>query len=214
MVRNVLAALVLGCASATPAAAQGDAVEEMLARISGTMSVMSVPTMAEGKLGGCSLQFETLQPDYKYLAGNYVKTSGTVGLLESQGGVAVVVKVVAAELMPADLATRYLDVSRAYLVAPDFRTNFDSLVASQPSDNGGRFSVYGIEPSVMMLIDGVMSNRVSVAFGIGDGSSDIQSDIEIDVVDVSQDGQKSRSPDTATAFLACIKALLESVPTD
>ncbi|RYY22692.1 MAG: hypothetical protein EOP62_22560 [Sphingomonadales bacterium] len=213
MFNRVISAFIVVVMVCQTAHAQVDAVTQMLDKISGTMSVYAAPEMADGKLSGCSLVFEAMQRDYKYLSGNFVKVTGTIGFLAAGKNVATVLKVIAGEIDPAleDLFAGSLKVSRAYLVGGDLRTNFDSLINAAPTDNDGLFSIFQIDPSMDMILQGALAGTITFAFALGDGSSDIQTTLELNVVDVDEVGTRKRSADTQDTFLNCTQQLLESV---
>ena len=201
----------LGCS--TGAMAQGDMLRQGLAELQGTLSVSSSPQMSEGKLTGCTLVFEVLQQDFVYLQGNFVRVSGNVGFMEGQGNIAAIVKVVAMEIDPdlADLGKRLLPPDRAYIVAGNLSTNFGSLVSSSPSDTpGALFSIYQLEPSIDMILEALSLGTITIAFSIEGGNSDIRMPIELNVVDVDAQGNRTRSADATVAFMSCTEALFSS----
>lgn len=205
--------LALLCSLATSAAhAQTEVVTEQLQLIQGTLSVQHAPQMADGRLTGCSLLYEVLQQDRVYLQGNFVRVSGNVGLMEGEGRLAVVVKVVAVELDSAlpDLIARVLPPDRAYLVSSDLSTNFDSLVASYPSDTpGGFFAIFQLEPGINAMFEAMDTGIVTVAFALEGGSMDIQMPIQLNVVGVNQDGSRVRSDAALLQFFRCAQSLME-----
>lgn len=181
--------------------------------IEGTMDVQSQPQMGNGKLEGCALTFEALQQDYKYLDGNFVKVSGTLGMMTANGNLGIVVKVVAAELDPTitDLGRRELPVSRAYLLGQNLDTNFESLVSSTETDHHGRFAIYKFDPGLTMLVQGASVNKITVGFALGDGGADIQLPLQLDVADINQQGQRRLDPSITMDFLDCTQKLLTTL---
>lgn len=205
----VLLAAALGCVGTTFAYGQSDEIRGQLAAVVGTLSVQATPQMSDGALTGCLLTFEAMQQDYTYLKGNFVRVSGSVGFMGSDGVVGLVVKVVAMELDPTlpRLGGAMLEPTRAYLVASDLSTNYASLVQAHPGENGGIFAIYQLDPGTATILEGMVTNNITVAFSLGDGSMDIQMPIEIDVIDVLQDGTRTRSSNTTTNFTSCVELL-------
>lgn len=195
------------------AGAQESLVLQQLVTIQGTLSVQSAPQMADGKLTGCSLVYEVLQQDFVYLNGNFVRVSGNVSLLASGQNVALIVKVVAMEVDPAvtDLVVGPLPPSRAYLIDSSLNGNLDSLVTASASDAPGSiFAIYNLEPGINSIFEAIDTGKLTVAFALDGGSMDIQMPIEIDVVEVAQDGSRVRSPNTMLSFLDCAQRLMQS----
>jgi hypothetical protein len=215
MFRGLLLGCIVGLALCGPASADAlsDSMRQELIALEGTMSVKAQPEMAGGELIGCTLTFEAVQQDFKYLEGNFIKVSGTVGFMLAKGRPGVIVKVVAAELDPTlpNLGGKALPVSRAYLVGKDLSTNFGSLLASQEGINMGRFAVYNMDPGMTMIVSGVAENKITVAFAIGDGGIDIQMPIQIDVADIDRQANRKLDPNIGTNFYDCTSSLIRSV---
>jgi hypothetical protein len=186
-----------------------DAIRAQLITIAGTLSVNADTQFADGVLVGCTFTFEALQQDWVYLNGDFIRVSGSFGFMGAEGKTATVVKVTASSITPAvpDLQVRPLSPGRGYLLGDDFSTNYDSLVNSMLSDNGGRFSVFQMSPGAEMITQALYANKLTVAIGL-DGASDIQVPVELDVLDVAADGQRHRSSEPVMDFIDCTTTLL------
>ena len=190
-----------------------DMTRTALLSLQGTISVSHQPQMAEGKLTGCSMNFEHMQQDFVYLNGNFIRSSGSVALMSAGANIAVVMKIVAGELNPADepMNARPLKVSRVYLLGHDMSSNFENLLDSYPSeDGGGLLSVYPPDPSLEMVLGELQTGAITVAVGLG-GAMDIQLPIDITTASRDDKGKPIHSPDALLAFFGCGEKLLESL---
>lgn len=207
-----LGLVLTGLANASAAAAQNDELTTALARLEGTLSVQAQPNLREGKFIGCQYVFEAMMRDWSYRQGGFIKVSGSVGIMGVGGKIGTTVKVVVNEI---DLATRSITPSapgRVYLIGPDFQTNVDTLVNSAESDvPGGRFSIYQMSPTTEMILAGMENGRLTVAFNRGNGDTDLQLPLELDVASTDKAGNRTRSDNHATAFAQCMAVVLKMV---
>jgi hypothetical protein len=211
---RLLAPLSVLVGTATGANAQVDLVRQHLAAMSGTLSVEAAPQMADGQLSGCALVFEHLQQDRAYLNGNFIRSSGSLGVMAFDGRVGLMLKLVTGELDPAvpDLFVGPLLPDRAYLVGSGFSSNLSSLVSSAPSDAPGSFiAIYPLDPAFETILEALQTRVLTVAFALQGGSLDVQLQIELDVVEVTDDGQRIRTNETTANFATCLRVLLESM---
>lgn len=198
-----------------PATAQETSpIEALLSSMRGTLSVVSQPTLNGGKLTGCTLVYDAIYQDWTYRGGRYLKVAGNVGFAAFDGNVGANLKVVVHEI---DASTPQLRMtpsppSRAYLVNDALATNLESLVRAAESDTpGALFSVFQFSPTFEMVTEGIARNVLTVAFNSRDGGTDMQLPLELDVVDVTNTGERKRSEKAKDSFLVCLTKLAESL---
>lgn len=207
--RNRVAAL--GMFVATTAAAN-PALESLLLSMNGTLSVTSQPLMSEGRLAGCTLVFDAIQQDWTYRSGAFLKVTGNIGVVSAGDRIGTNLKVVVHEIDASgnELLFKPSPPSRAYLIDRMFVTNLDSLVKATESDTpGALFSIFQLSPTLDMVLAAVEQNGITVAFNSRNGATDIQLPLELDVVDVSEAGERKRSGEHKAQFLGCVYKLLE-----
>lgn len=186
-------------------------MRDALTAISGTLSVYHEPLMSEGALRGCTFVFEHLTQDHKYLAGDFLRSSGSFGLMSGGGDtVAVVVKVISKLVKPSlTINAEQYDLARAYLVGSNHIGNLDALVDAYESEQpGGIFAVYHLEQSAPQLFDLIENRRATVAIAPPGGGMDILLSIDLSVTSVNDDGTRSYSAGSMTQFTSCFEALL------
>ena len=140
----VIAALLFG-ASTTHVLAQPDAATmERLKRDAldsqlGTLSVVAQPNFADGRLSGCTVEYNVLAKDWAYKKGDYIKVSGAFGLMEAGSGtIGVVLKVILHDVDPRGMQLTPSPPARANFVTSRFSTTQSAAVASYQSDTPGR----------------------------------------------------------------------------
>jgi hypothetical protein len=188
-----------------------DALDVVMVRMLGTMSVRAEPYMIEGRLSGCQYVFSALTQDWTYRQGQYLKVDGSISIMNTGGKVGTTLKVVVNEVAIApqgDLKFVPAAPTRAYLIGDDYQTNLAAFVGSTPSDTpGGLFSVFNIDPTLAIIVGASQTNKVTVAFNKAGGDSDILLPIELDVKATSNEGVRTRSPETSANFANCVLAL-------
>lgn len=191
-------------------AVQAQDARAVVESLSGTLSVTSTPMISSGKLTGCTLVFEHLQRDDLYLKGNFIKISGSMGIMSGGGDqVGFVMKALANEFDPDTMGSWTVDLARIYLIQSGFETNFDSLVGSYPSDiPGGIFSAFQLDPGLVMLATGLADGSATIAIGPASGQSDIQVKLDLTVEGTDDVGQRTRSYKAQTEFFDCAQRML------
>ncbi len=129
----------------------------------------------------------------------------------AKGSYATNLKVVVNELDLSAMPSKFVPSppSRAYLISPKMQTNLDSLVDSSKSDTpGALFSVFQISPTLEMMIDAMIENKLTIAFNQLNGKSDILLDLELDVADFETNGSRKRSPKMTADFSSCLNTLV------
>ena len=193
----------------TPVGAQTADMRRTLEELSGTFSVISTPMVASGQLTGCTLVFEHFQRDDLYLGGNFVKVSGSLGIMGEGGQLGFMMKAIANEFDPETLSSATINLARIYLLTPDYHTNFDSLIASYPTEvPGGILSAFQFDPGTTMLLEAFSTGVVLIAIGPESGTSDIQVAIDLEVEATDDNGTRTRSGKAMTNYFACVEALL------
>lgn len=198
-----------------PAPAFAQTAEDMrqaLERLEGTLSVQLTPMMSDGRVTACTLVFEQLQRDDLYLGGNFIKVSGSLGLMAGDGGkLGFVMKAIANEVDPSTMAMGAMELARVYLVGPSYETNFASMVTSFPADvPGGIFAAFDFDPSTTMLLEAISVGATTIAIGPKSGTSDIQATLDLTVVDTDNTGVRTHSMDAGVGFFGCAESLLSA----
>lgn len=192
-----------------------DAVVLALSQMRGTLNVSAEPYRSDGKLTGCSLVYTGLLQDWKYRKGRFLKVFGNIALMVSNGAIVHTLKV-GVQVLDTDkpnLGTEFAAPSRIYLVGSDFSTTLNSMVETRQSDTpGATFAVFHPDPAFQVLMDGLQSNKVTVAFNSMNGASDIELPVELDVVDRKPSGEAVRSETAKAEFLQCLTALTDGRP--
>jgi hypothetical protein len=194
------------------AAQESDMIRQALISLSGTISVYHEPIMTAGALSGCSFVFEHLAQDYRYLGGDFLRSSGSIGLMAAgDGQVALAVKVIAAKVVPnADLDPERFDLARAYLVGQDNSSNFAALLASYESDRpGGIFAVYDLAASSSQLFEIIEFGKTVVAVAPPGGGMDVLLPVNLNVSDTDGSGARITTGENLLQFSACLEKLLE-----
>jgi hypothetical protein len=206
---SVTISLLVSLSTACPATAQSGDVRSAIEALAGTFSVVATPMISSGKLTGCTVVFEHLQRDDLYLGGNFVKVSGSMGIMGSGDQIGFVMKAIANEFDAETMGSARVDLARIYLIAPGYRTNFDSLVDSYPSDvPGGIFSVFQFDPGTTMMLEAFSAGTATIAIGPRSGSSDIQLNLDLGVEATDENGGRTRSTRATTEFFDCAKRLI------
>lgn len=207
--------IILSSLGSVPALAQvneKELLEVMMSKIAGTERVFAQPYMTGGKLEGCSLVFEATIRDYTYRQGQFIKVDGNIGVMGIGGKLGAVLKVVVNEVTPPSLTFKASAPSRAYLIGANFKTNFDSLVSANESDNpGSLFSIFQFAPSAELIMSALQSKKITVAFNKKGGSSDIQLPLELDVAQTDNNGKRTRNDEAVKGFAQCAVLLFEQM---
>jgi hypothetical protein len=212
--KKFLAGLVSCACSVNSVAASP--VDDLLASSVGTIEVTAEPYMAGGKLAGCQYVFKSLTQDSVYSAGGYLKVDGSISLMGTESKVGISLKIVVNELsVAADgrLSFTPSPPSRAYFIGDDYQTNLDALLGTFPSDTpGALFSVFNAEKTLKILTAAAKTDRVTIAFNLHNGNSDVILPIELDVKSMDADGKRTRSPEASRRFVQCALALMKDIP--
>lgn len=189
--------------------------EAYLDRIVGTLSVTSQPFISEGVVTGCTFVFNALNRDHVYRQGDFIRISGSFGLMKSQNTVGVTVKVIVNEMVPDSNGQIVLKPStpdRAYLVGQGYKNNLHGLVTSAPSDTeGGIFAIYQIEPSLPILMEQIQTQIAVIGFNRAGGKSDNQVRIDLTVENFTKTGERLHNQKAVQEFSECMLALLEDI---
>lgn len=186
-----------------------DGIEQLL----GTWSVTSQPVFYEGTLTGCTLVYDAFARDWAYSGGGYIRVTGHVGIMAVGGALGAGLKVVVNRIDPyvsADMTPS--PPSRAYIVAKDLSTNLASAISSSASDTpGALYTIFQASPTFEMVAEALDAGRLTIAFNQNGGSSDIQLQIDLDVIGIDSDGQPKRSDASIESFSSCSLRLLEQL---
>lgn len=201
--------LNIGCANALSPAEQ-----TYLDKISGTLSVISQPFISEGVVTGCTFVFNSLTKDHIYRQGDFIKVTGSFGLMKAQNSIGVTVKVVVNEMtldQGGQIILKPSAPDRAYLIGSGYKNNLSGLVNSGPSDTaGGVFSVYQLEPSLPILMEQLQTQAASIGFNRAGGQSDIQINIDLTVENFTNAGERLHNQKAIQEFSECMMVLLKA----
>lgn len=217
--RDVVAAAGLFAALALPANAVAQSPEILqlsaaLERLEGTLRVQMEPHVSEGVVVGCQFVFDAVMRDWSYSQGGFLKVSGSVALVGAGGNIGATAKAVVNALDERAMEFRPSAPGRVYLISKDLRTSLPSLVDTYESDvPGGRFSVYQMSPTAEMILEAMDTNRLTVAFNLNGGKTDLKLPVELDVVSTDDNGNRSRSDDSKNAFSRCIRIVIDQMKT-
>ncbi|NEJ27607.1 hypothetical protein GR205_06410 [Rhizobium leguminosarum] len=193
--------------------ARASALDVVIARMLGTITVRAEPSMIEGRLSGCQYVFSALTQDWTYRKGQYLKVDGSISIINTGSNVGTTLKVVVNEVVVSPQEGFKLvpaAPSRAYLIGNDYQTNLSAFVASTPSDTpGALFSIFSIDPTLAIMAAAAQTNKVTIAFNKAGGDSDILLPLDLDVKATSDEGVRTHSPETGANFANCISALVK-----
>jgi hypothetical protein len=81
-----------------------------------------------------------------------------------------------------------------WLLGPNFETNLSTIIGGKSNITpGSTAALFQFSPTVDWIIAGLDANHVTVGFNSRGGSTDIQLPIELDVVEMKDNGQQVRS---------------------
>jgi hypothetical protein len=102
------------------------------------------------------------------------------------------------------------DVTDAYFVAQDFTTTKSSTLGAYPSDIPGAVLVVSkLMPTFKIMTDGLLQDKLTIAFKRPLGRTDTQVSIDASVENTAADGTRTRSKKAATDFQSCISQLVK-----
>lgn len=175
----------------------------------GTFSIDAKPSFADGQLSGCALEFSVLAKDWVYKQGAYIRVGGSFGVMGAGGKTAVVLKVILHDFDPRILNFTPSPPASAYFVAGNSTTK-NAIVASYPSDvPGAIFVIFQMDPTFLVLSEGIANNKVVIGFARNKGGSDIGIAIDTTVVDTAANGKRTHSEKPTLDFLQCAKTLFQ-----
>ena len=184
---------------------------QALDNLLGTMSVQAEPSFTAGEFVGCLMVFDVLAKDFIYKQGGYIKVGGSFGFRSVKGTLGVTLKVVLHDLDPQTMNGIPSPPASAYFVSGN-KTTKSSVVGSYPSDIPGAIVVLlQLQPNVSILTDGLMHDKVTIAFAREPGGADVQLAIDTSVAATTADGQRTHSLKPRADFAACSTELFESV---
>ena len=184
-----------------------------LSAMVGTLSVETETEMSSGHLTACHFVFTTVAQDRQ---GSYIGVSGNIGIRKATNNFGIDLKVVVFDIESSSgrLVLKPSPPSRAYLVDRDNQTNLYSLIATVPSDTPGALvSLFQFHPSFEIIMDGLRTDQITIAFNRDDEDGDIQLPLELDVKSVSESGQRQRSGEAVQSFEICTRSIVSQTGT-
>jgi hypothetical protein len=196
-------------ASAQDAATVERMTRESLLSLLGTTAVEAKRDFKDGQLIACTVEFNALAQDRVYRQGAYISVGGYFGLMSNQGVPSAVLRVTVHDLDSRTMKFTPSPPASAYFVS-GYSTTKNAIVNSSPSDMPGAiFVIFHLHPTLKIIVDGLVANKVTIAFARTKGGTDIQVPIDTSVVDTAANGQRTRSPKASFDFFECSKLLLE-----
>lgn len=204
--------------AAGPASAQPDAVlAEAYKALYGTLDTSAVRMTSQGKLTGCSVNFNLLFRDWVHSQGRPYIVSGSFGLYQNTASGAVFgLKVVMNEQrreggkvqsIPAPVHFAYLETEKA--------NNAASHIETAPTDSAaeGRLFVFDAftTASATVLTELLDTERVTLAFNTTRGGWDAKVPIDLTVIGTDAKGQRKRARDTVVGWGNCVTEFLPLV---
>jgi hypothetical protein len=184
---------------------------QVLEALEGTISVEAKPQFAEGQLFGCTVEFNAIERDWIYKQGAHIRIAGGFALIYAQKKLGVTLKVILHDIDLRTLNYTPSPPTSAYFVSGNSTTK-SAVVGSYPSDvPGAIFVVLQMNPTFKIITEDLTRGKLAIAFARTKGGSDIQVTIDTNVVETSNNGQRTRSPKAALDFLDCSNSLLQSV---
>jgi hypothetical protein len=207
------AAVVAGCAK-DALAQTGDnsidsaVIEHRLRAMLGTMSVAAEPSFANGELSGCTIGFNAMALDRVYKQSAYIWVRGAFGVMAVKEKLATILKVTLHDVDPRTAESTPSAPTSAYFISGNATTK-NAVVGSYPSDTPGTiFVVSNIDPTFSVISEGLLRDKVTIAFARKKGGTDIGLVIDTSVTATAENGQRTHSPQASADFAKCIKTLL------
>jgi hypothetical protein len=205
MLRSIVTAMTLSLTLVVFAHAQTDD------SIAGAHAVTFQPVQAGGTLIGCSLVYRAVQFDHAYLGGKPVVALGNIGLNQTEGKMALTLKM---GVKPLAGNSPFVSPTFTYLQTKNASTA-KVKQAGREIETGFRYVVYSFfEPTIQQVVnDMIESGKVTLAFNRKLNGMDVLVPIDLDVIDTTYPGGNSvarvRSKETMNDFLACFTKLLD-----
>src|SRR5262245_31451374 len=100
-----------------------------------------------------------------------------------------------------------------YIVTRSLSTNRGDIIGVDPSDvHGGIFVMLQAEPTLRLIVDGFVNNKMVIAFARQQGGTDVKVPIETSVEDTASGGlQRKRSPKAGLEFTECVQQLIKNI---
>lgn len=212
ILKNPALAFLCGALALLPHTATAQNLEQFLQRQLGTISATAQPQFNSGKLVGCGIVFGALARDWTYKSGGYVKIDGSVNLMIVGNGIGVTLKVVLQDIDKSTFALTPSPPATAYLISTDrTKTSSELLVSASTSDTpGALFSVFKSD-AFPMLADAIADDRITIAFARTRGGQDVLVSIELDVLDIDNNGARKRASNkNSKEFFDCTAALVSA----
>ena len=188
----------------------GTVLDEFLKKHLGTQSVESKSLFRDGNLSGCSLEYNTLIQDYIYKQGGIVNVSGSIGVMKINDGLGVTLKVIVKDLNPKTAKVEPESPEAVYLLS-GLKTSKEAYVKSTSGDPpGALLTLFNIEPTLKMLLEGVLKREIAISFRRKGGVSDVPFTIDPTVTAIDDNGNRTHSPAQGVAFTECVMNVIDN----
>lgn len=182
-------------------------------KLLGTTHVTNEPTYGSGVVVGCGLSYKALIRDWKYRQGALSVVYGSFGAIKSNsnGTLGGYLKVVVLDLSinGGQLAETPNAPAFAYLLTNNGIGTSSDQVGGGPSDQpGGLFSVFRPNGNFLPVIEQAMASQaVKVMFRRQGGTLDVPVDLDLSVVETTQQLERRRGSQELLAFANCLPQL-------
>jgi hypothetical protein len=204
------AALAVWCAPQSVDGQTRSASPRLPERLFGTAHVKSETMTRAGRIGACNLHFKLIAKDFAYRNGAPVGISGVLGLLRNTSTFSSGFTMLALDDYDAaaDSWTTMLPAT-AHLMGQGNLSTADSFFASGPSSDG-KYLMSSYEPFPFLeIITGALESRskeLTVLVAREAGGIDIAATLQLDVVSIDREGNRSRSQREIASFTSCIRS--------
>ncbi len=211
MMGKFISKLVVGLVVGTSAVAASTAARSETAA---TVSVRAEPTTRGGELISCSLIFNVLGKDHRYMRGGDIAAVGNFSVYsvpESPAGPIIfglklsIYDYIGSEYRQARIAQTHLIASDGTVWKGDDNNIFDG------ESPGTRLHALFLGPESEKFMNGILRDR---RFGIGfnreSGATDVNIYVDLEVESINEKtGEVIRSPNALLSFIGCMKQLID-----
>lgn len=210
--------IIFAVALCIPQRSSAELQEDILIQLLGTLSAESTPMFRNGKLWGCTVEFNVLAKDWIYKQGAIIAVSGSFGitaLAEKNKNLAVLLKVILSDLNPETLTfVPSAPPVSAYFISKN-TTTVNYVIHKEKSDTpGGILVAFKPVPTFEVLLNGLSASNVRIAFARTEGGTDVPLNIDTSTnpqAIMTPDGKREHSPRNEIEFMECTEKLFESL---
>src|SRR5215510_7425556 len=172
-----------------------------------------MPQHKEGQLWSCPVDYNVLTQDWAYRQGGFITVNGGFGIVRVNKALGGFLKVIVNDIDPRTMTFTPSRPASAYIVTGNLSTNRGDIIDVGPSDvPGGIFVMLQAEPTLRLIVDGFVNDKIVIAFARQQGGVDVKVPIETSVEDTTSGGlQRKRSPKAGLEFSECVQQLIKNI---